>query len=160
MTKLSQTFFGGFFQSGLEPQPRCIESPLLLGGAGSLGVDEAAMKNKPFHRRFGFAMYGIFAGLREESSVRQQALAALFVLAILIVRRPAAIWWALLIMNCGAVLAAELMNTALEHALDHLNPDIHPAIKIAKDCAAGAVLVLSFTALATFLAFLAATWPR
>lgn len=112
------------------------------------------MKNKPFHHRFGFAAHGILAGLRNESSVRQQALAALVVLAILIWKRPEAVWWALLLMNCGAVLAAELLNTALEHALDHLNPEIHPAIKIAKDCAAGAVLVLSLTAVATFLAFL------
>jgi diacylglycerol kinase (ATP) len=118
------------------------------------------MKNKPFHHRFRFAVAGILAGLRKESSVRQQALAALFVLAILVWKRPQAVWWALLIMNCGAVLAAELFNTALEHALDHLNPEIHPAIKIAKDCAAGAVLVLSFTALGTFLAFLTTFWTR
>jgi diacylglycerol kinase (ATP) len=61
-------------------------------------------------------------------------------------------------MNCGAVLAAELLNTALEAALDHLSPEIHPAIKRAKDSAAGAVLVLSLTAVATFIAFLAATF--
>jgi undecaprenol kinase len=52
------------------------------------------------------------------------------------------------------VLAAELFNTALEHALDHLHPDLHPAIKVSKDCAAGAVLVFSLSSVATFLAFL------
>ena len=118
------------------------------------------MKNKAFQHRFGFALQGIAAGLRHEASVRTQAAAGGLVLAVLLWRRPSAVWWALLIMNCGAVLAAELMNTALEHALDHLNPDIHPAIRIAKDCAAGAVLVLSLTAVATFIAFLASTWPR
>ncbi len=118
------------------------------------------MKNKPFHHRFQFAQQGIWAGLRNEKSIRQQVLAAAVVVAVLIWRRPAPVWWALLIMNCGAVLAGELLNTALEHALDHLSPEIHPAIKIAKDCAAGAVLVLSLTAVATFVAFLVATWPR
>jgi diacylglycerol kinase (ATP) len=118
------------------------------------------MKNKAFQHRFGFALQGIAAGLRHESSVRTQTTAGALVLAVLLWRRPGAVWWALLIMNCGAVLSAELMNTALEHALDHLNPAIHPAIKIAKDCAAGAVLVLTLTAVATFVAFLAATWPR
>jgi diacylglycerol kinase (ATP) len=41
------------------------------------------------------------------------------------------------------VLVAELFNTALESLIDHLHPEIHPAIKIAKDSAAGAVLLLS-----------------
>ena len=67
-------------------------------------------------------------------------------------------WWALLLLNCGLVLSAELFNTALEHTLDHLSPAIHPAVKIAKDCAAAAVLMLSLTAVAVFLAFLLATW--
>jgi diacylglycerol kinase (ATP) len=31
--------------------------------------------------------------------------------------------------------------------IDHLHPEIHPAIKTAKDCAAGAVLLLSSGAL-------------
>jgi len=116
------------------------------------------MKNKSFHHRLGFALHGIAAGLRAESSLRTQAAGAVLVLAVLVWRRPGAVWWALLIMNCGAVLAAELMNTALEHALDHLNPQLHPAIKLAKDCAAGAVLVLSLAAAGTFIAFLAATF--
>jgi len=108
----------------------------------------------------GFALHGIGAGLRAEASLRFQALAAALVLAVLVWRRPSAVWWALLIMNCGAVLAAELMNTALEHALDHLSPQVHPAVKLAKDCAAGAVLVLSLAAVGTFIAFLAASFRR
>jgi undecaprenol kinase len=116
------------------------------------------MKNKLFHHRLGFALQGIGSGLRRESSLRQQAAAAVLVLALLVWRRPAAVWWALLFINCGTVLAAELLNTALEEALDLLNPQLHPAVKRAKDCAAGAVLVLSLTALATFIAFLAATF--
>jgi diacylglycerol kinase (ATP) len=114
------------------------------------------MKHKGFAQRMGFAMHGVAAGLRAESSLRVQAVAAALVLGVLVWRRPAPVWWALLIMNCGAVLAAELLNTALEHALDHLNPERHPAIGLAKDCAAGAVLVLSLSALGTFIAFLAA----
>ena len=78
--------------------------------------------------------------------------------AVLVLLRPAAIWWALLLMNCGLVLGAELMNTALEQTIDHLHPEIHPAIKVAKDCAAGAVLLFSLSAAGTFLAFLWATF--
>ena len=62
-------------------------------------------------------------------------------------------------MNCGLILAAELFNTALENALDHLSPERHPAIQVAKDCAAGAVLMLSLSGLCVFVAFLVETWP-
>lgn len=68
-------------------------------------------------------------------------------LPVLLVLRPAPLWWALTGLMAGLVIAAELVNTALEHLVDHLHPEQHPRIKIVKDCAAGAVLVLSLAAL-------------
>lgn len=117
------------------------------------------MKNQSFRQRAGFAIQGILCAWRGEASFRQQVVVAFGVLLILLWRRPPMVWWALLLMNCGLVLAAELFNTALEHALDHLHPERHDAIRIAKDCAAGAVLVLSLTGLGVFVTFLASTWP-
>lgn len=117
------------------------------------------MKNQSFRRRLGFALQGVLCAWRGESSFRQQAVAALGVLVILLWRRPAMVWWALLLMNCGLVLAAELFNTALERALDYLSPERHPAVQVAKDCAAGAVLLLSLTGACVFIAFLISTWP-
>jgi diacylglycerol kinase (ATP) len=123
------------------------------------------MKNQPFPKRFSYSLQGIRTAWQLEASFRFQTLMAAGVVALLIVLRPPAVWWALLLLNCGLVLAAELFNTALEHALDHLHPEIHPAIKISKDCAAGAVLVFSLTAVGTFLAFVwsmavRTPWPR
>ncbi len=62
------------------------------------------------------------------------------------VLQPALIWWALVGTMIALVLAAELINTALEHLVDHLHPERHPRIKIVKDCAAAAVLLLSLGA--------------
>jgi len=45
------------------------------------------------------------------------------------------------------VVAAELMNTAIENLADLLHPEVHPALRIVKDCAAGAVLVATLAAL-------------
>ena len=118
------------------------------------------MKNQPFAQRLSYSLQGIRTAWRLEASFRFQCLMALGLVALLFVLRPAAIWWALLLLNCGLVLAAELINTALEHALDHLHPEIHPAIKVSKDCAAGAVLIFSLSAVGTFLAFLWATFVR
>ncbi|KAB8043929.1 diacylglycerol kinase [Janthinobacterium aquaticum] len=112
------------------------------------------MKNQPFYKRLVFALDGIAAALRLESSFRLQCLAALIVIIMLACFRPPMIWWALLLLNCGMVLAAELFNTALEHLIDHVHPTVHPSIKIAKDCAAGAVLLLSVSAVIVFIAFL------
>ncbi len=56
------------------------------------------------------------------------------------------------------VLAAELFNTALEHALDGLHPEQAPFVRVAKDCAAGAVLVLSACAALVFVLMLAEVW--
>ena len=118
----------------------------------------SSMKNQSFHKRLGFALHGIAVAWRREMSFRQQSVATLAVVLILVWRRPAMVWWSLLLINCGVVLAAELFNTALEHALDHLYPAHHPAIQIAKDCAAGAVLLLSITGVCVFIAFLVDTF--
>ena len=112
------------------------------------------MKNQPFYKRVVFALQGIGAALRMESSFRLQCLAALCVVIVLACFKPTMIWWALILLNCGMVLAAELLNTALEHLIDHLHPGLHPSIKIAKDCAAGSVLLLSLTAVTIFIVFL------
>jgi diacylglycerol kinase (ATP) len=46
------------------------------------------------------------------------------------------------------VLVAEMMNTAIEAAIDAVVTTYHPLVKIAKDVAAGAVLVATVNALA------------
>lgn len=111
------------------------------------------MKNQPLPHRVRFALHGIYAAWRSEASFRLQCSATAAVVLVLWWRHPPAIWWALLLTNCGAVLAAELFNTALESALDHLHPERAVAVRIAKDCAAAAVLLLSLSALGVFVAF-------
>lgn len=104
------------------------------------------MKNQGFGARLGFAWAGLRAAWRSESSLRTQVWIALAVIPVMAVLRPAMLWWALVGMMIALVLAAELINTALEHLVDHLHPERHPRIKIIKDCAAAAVLVLSIGA--------------
>jgi undecaprenol kinase len=65
---------------------------------------------------------------------------------ILALVRPPVLWIALSVLAAGVVLALELVNTALERVIDHLHPEHHAAIKAAKDCAAGAVLIASLVA--------------
>lgn len=52
----------------------------------------------------------------------------------------------LIIFISAAVIAVEIMNSALETVLDSLFPEYHEGVRQAKDLAAGAVLVLSLAA--------------
>lgn len=49
--------------------------------------------------------------------------------------------WMFVLTAVFMVLVTELMNTAVEAAVDLAQPDIHPLAKAAKDTAAGAVLL-------------------
>jgi diacylglycerol kinase (ATP) len=109
-------------------------------------------KNLSFLRRLRFALAGLGHALRSERSLRTQAVVFVLVLMALILLRPGALWWAVVLLASGAVLAAELFNTALEALVDHLHPEHHPRIRIVKDCAAAAVLIASLGALAVGIA--------
>ena len=50
------------------------------------------------------------------------------------------------------ILAAELMNTAVEKAIDHTSTKEHPLAKAAKDCASGAVAISAIAAGVAWLA--------
>lgn len=105
------------------------------------------VKNRPFHKRLGFAVAGIVEGWRNERSFRTHILSGGAALAALCVIRPAPVWWAIVILMIGMILALELINGALEALVDHLHPEIHPRIRVVKDMAAGGVLIAALTSL-------------
>src|ERR1700692_4149298 len=105
------------------------------------------MKNQSFAQRLSYAASGIRTAFRTEASFRTQLLLAVMAGVVLALVRPPLVWVALCIVSGAAVLAAELVNTALEHLADRLHPEQHPTIRAAKDCAAAAVLVASMAAL-------------
>ena len=71
---------------------------------------------------------------------------------VLLILRPGPFWWALVMLASAGVLAAEMFNTAVEHLVDHLHPEIHPRIGVVKDCAAAGVLIASLGAVAVMVA--------
>lgn len=111
------------------------------------------MKNQPFATRLGFALAGLASALKSERSLKVQVVAAVAVLAALVWSGAAPLWWAAAALAIGGVLAAELLNTAIEQLADRLHPEQHPAIKRVKDLAAAAVLLASLAALGVAVAF-------
>ena len=112
------------------------------------------MKNAPFLKRLGFAISGISQTLKKEPSFKFQIFATLGAFLTLITLGANASWWAIFSLSIAAVLGAELFNTAIENLLDGIHPEFHPQIKIAKDGAAGAVLIFSISSLMIFISFL------
>ena len=111
------------------------------------------MKNQAFLRRLGFALTGLRTAWHTENSFKTQVIAAAAVFGALLWFAPGAMWWAIVTLTVAFVLAAEIVNTAVEGLADHLHPEQHPAIKAVKDCAAGAVLVATVAALGVAAAF-------
>jgi len=118
------------------------------------------VKNRPFAERMGFALAGWRAAWRRENSFRVQGAMAALALAALLVLRPAPIWWALVVLASVLVMALELVNSAMEAVIDLLHPGIPPAIKVAKDMLAGAVLLTSCAAMAVGVAMVVDSGPR
>lgn len=106
-----------------------------------------SMKNRGFLERLGFALAGIATVFRRERSFRTQAVLGAGAAVLTAALAPGAIWFALVMLAIGVVLALEMMNAAIEYLLDLLHPEIAEEIKAAKDAAAGAVLVGSIAAL-------------
>lgn len=88
-----------------------------------------------------FSFAGLAAAWRSEASFRQELL-----LAIVLI--PAGLWLgrsaverALLVGSCLLVLAVELLNSALEAAVDRIGEERHPLAGRAKDLGSAAVFV-------------------
>lgn len=101
------------------------------------------MKSRRFADSFRYAAQGIRAALREERNLRFHLCAACYVYYFSLFYPFGRTEYLLItLMVCG-VLALELMNSAVERAVDKPSPEHDKAAGAAKDMAAGAVLVFS-----------------
>ena len=84
--------------------------------------------------------------MRSEKHMRNHFISAVVVMLLALFLRITPIEFAMLALSILFVLFAELVNTALEAVVDLVSPDYHPVAKIAKDTAAGAVLMAAIGA--------------
>jgi diacylglycerol kinase len=90
---------------------------------------------------FGYAFQGIAYSWRTQRHLRVHAGIALVCvgLGLWLALRPAE--WAALIATIALVTTMEMLNTVVEVVVNMISPDYHPGAKVAKDVAAGAVLI-------------------
>lgn len=96
-----------------------------------------------FKKSFGFALQGFRYTLATERNIRVMLGGAAFAVVMGLVLQLDLVSWAIVLLCIGCVLAAELMNTAIETVVDLVSPEYHPLAGHAKDIAAAAVYVLS-----------------
>lgn len=101
-----------------------------------------------FFKGFKYAFFGIVHCIKNERNMRFHTVAALYVLIFARFFDFSPGEWALLLLTIGAVIAAEMINTAIEELCDKVCTDYDQRIKHAKDAAAGAVLMLAIFAAA------------
>ena len=127
------------------PKPPCPPGPDMRLEGGS------ALSLRRWWRSAGFARAGIAHAYRTQPNFRIEVWAGALACAVaLALRAPLAP----VALACALVLGLELVNTALEAVVDLASPELHPLAKVAKDAAAGAVLVASGGALLVALAVL------
>ena len=94
---------------------------------------------------FRFAFLGLKNGFKKEPSLRIHGLGLFLVVVAGVFFHVNRNEWAILLVCCGFVIAAELMNTAIEKTCDLINVQYCSRIKYIKDVAAATVLVLAIT---------------
>ena len=102
---------------------------------------------------FGWAFRGFWSSVCEEPHLRFHSVAGLYVLAFSFFYDFYAAQWAALIVLIALVIATELINTAVERVCNAVTREKNPLIQIAKDAAAGAVLISAIAAVAVAVIF-------
>jgi undecaprenol kinase/diacylglycerol kinase (ATP) len=95
---------------------------------------------------FRHALEGIRHVVRTQPNARVHAVLSLAVIVVGWWLGVSRIEWAILIVTMAMVWVAELVNTAVEAAIDLATGEPHPLAKIAKDAAAGGVLAAAIGA--------------
>src|SRR6266704_4261489 len=97
---------------------------------------------------FNFAIEGVVHVLRTQRNLRIHFAVAVAVIVAAVAVGVSKIELIVLLMSIAFVLVAEMINTAIEGAIDAATTSFDPMAKLAKDIAAGAVLIASVNAVA------------
>jgi len=92
-------------------------------------------------RATGIALQGLRAAWQHEDAFRQEVLVAVIAIPAALLLPASSLGKAMMIASILLVLIVELLNSALETAVDHTSLERHPLAKRAKDVASAAVFL-------------------
>ena len=115
---------------------------------------------KKFARAVSYALDGISATLASERNMKIHFTVASLLFLFELITRPQLAAVALSVAVATAVMAAEMVNTAVEQMVDTMaNGQVLAFAKLAKDATAGAVLLLAFGSLGVGFYIVVDTYP-
>lgn len=106
------------------------------------------MKSRNLMDSFNYAFQGIMYAIKTQRNMKIHVAAAVSVLVLSLFFHLTRLELVLLIATISMVLVAEMINTAIEAAIDLLTDQYNIFAKIAKNVAAGAVLIAALNAVA------------
>lgn len=96
---------------------------------------------KRLYKAFFYSLSGIKSAWKDEAAFRLEIAIAVIMLPAAFMFAPDKISLILMISSILLVLVTELLNSAVEAAIDRFGEEIHPLAKKAKDTASAAVLI-------------------
>ncbi len=117
-------------------------------------IEESPFKGQTGLRRiwnaFSYSLSGLHAAYLNEDAFRQESLLAAIMIPIALALPLPGTARALMIGSVLLVLVVELLNSAIEAAIDRISLDRHRLSKRAKDIGSAAVLIALINVLATW----------
>ncbi len=104
-----------------------------------IGSEEVGSRR--FFESLRYAVEGIGYCIKTQRNMRIHIVIAIIVLMTGLLLRIGRAEFVMVLMSISMVFICEIVNTAVERAVDTATMEYHPIAKIAKDVAAGAVLV-------------------
>jgi diacylglycerol kinase (ATP) len=122
-------------------------------------VEESPFKGQTGLRRIwnalNYSLSGLQAAYRNEDAFRQESWLAALLIPLALVMPVAGIGKAVMIGSVLLVLIVELLNSAVEAAIDRISLDHHRLSKRAKDIGSAAVLIALLNVLVCWILVLA-----
>ena len=108
---------------------------------------------------FSYSLAGLRAAYRHEDAFRQEMWLAVVLIPVALLTPASGIGKALMIASLLLVLIVELLNSAIEAAIDRISLDQHRLSKRAKDIGSASVLITLLNVLAVWACILIGNLP-
>ncbi len=104
-------------------------------------IDPGSTERTAFLRSFVYAAHGLVYAIRTQRNARVHAVIGAGAIVLGLVLHISPVEFAMIFVAITLVFIAEMFNTVAEACVDLVTREYHPLAKIAKDVAAGAVLL-------------------
>ena len=98
------------------------------------------------YRSIWYALHGIKQCFTRERHFKIHTASGIVVITAGLFFKVSSMEWLVILVCIASVFTAELINTSIEELCNIVHKENHPGIKLVKDIAAGAVLIMAIAA--------------